>query len=87
MTAYLRSFVFAAALAAIPAVAFADRVPDEAERAAIESALRSEGFTSWGEIEFDDNRWEIDNAIGPDGRRYDLDLDTNLDIVKHELDD
>ena len=87
MTAYLRSFAFAAALAAIPAAAFADRVPDDAERAAIESVLQSEGFTSWGEIEFDDTRWEIDNAVGPDGKRYDLDLDTSLNIVKHELDD
>jgi hypothetical protein len=87
VTAYLRSFAFAAALAAVPAVAFADRVPDEIERAAIESVLQSEGFTNWGKIELDDNRWEVDNAVGPDGRRYDLDLDTNLNIVKHELED
>ena len=87
MTASLRSLALAAILAAVPAVAMADRAPTDVERAAIESVLLNEGFSNWGEIEFDDNRWEVDNAVGPDGRRYDLDLDTNLNIVKRDLED
>ncbi|MBA4209209.1 MAG: hypothetical protein C0454_06740 [Parvibaculum sp.] len=51
-----------------------DRQPTPEERAAIEDTLRGAGYTSWKDIEFDDGHWEVDDAIGPDGREYDIKL-------------
>jgi len=76
-----------ALLAATPAAA--DRPPSDAERAAIERVLRANSFVSWEEIELDDDgpRWEVDDARGRDGRRYDLKLHTGtLRIVRRQLD-
>ncbi|MBC7282144.1 PepSY domain-containing protein [Hoeflea sp.] len=70
--------IFAAILfAALTAPAFAnDRAPTAEERASIEAALTAEGFTSWGEIELDDDKvWDVDDAIHSDGKEYDLELD------------
>jgi hypothetical protein len=57
--------------------AFADRAPTPEERSRIESVLRAEGFQRWDDIELDDGVWEVDDAVGPDGREYDLKLDPN----------
>lgn len=54
--------------------AHADRWPNKAERASITSVLKANGFVSWGEIELDDGRWEVDNARHKSGRVYDLDI-------------
>jgi hypothetical protein len=79
---------FAAALlllAAGPAHAD-DRPPSPAERAAIEQALRGHGFVRWDDIELDDELWEVDDAVGTDGRDFDVKLDpATLAIV--EMDD
>lgn len=77
------TLALAAFLALPPAVAQADddRPPTAEERARIEQVLRAEGYTRWDEIELDDGIWEVDDAIGPDGREYDLELDGNLRII------
>jgi hypothetical protein len=68
--------------------ALADRPPTPAERAAIEQALRSEGFVGWEAIELDDGAWEVDDARTKDGVKYDLKLDpSTLRIVKRDRDD
>src|SRR3546814_18113630 len=61
--------------------ALADRAPTDEERSSIETALRAEGYTSWEEIEFDDDDddaddrvWEVGEARGSDGVGYDLKL-------------
>jgi hypothetical protein len=56
--------------------ALADRAPNLEERSRIETVLRNEGFTVWGKIELDDEDevWEIEDAQGSDGHRYDLRL-------------
>lgn len=62
----------------------ADRKPTLDERAKIETQLKSLGFTSWDQIEFDLNRdvWEIDDARSSDGLFYDLKLSKDeLDVV------
>jgi uncharacterized membrane protein YkoI len=67
----------------------ADRLPDAQERAAIEQVLLDAGYTRWDEIELDDNGsvWDVDDAIGPDGREYDVDLDADtLEIVSERPD-
>ena len=79
-----------AALMVVPGAAFADdRAPTPDERAQIEAALKAEGFTSWGEIELDDDKvWEVDDAIHADGREYDLELErTTFAIVDRDADD
>lgn len=76
-----------------PSAAFADRAPTDEERSSIESALKAEGYTSWEEIEFDDDDddaddqvWEVDDARGSDGVEYDLKLDRDYRIIKRERD-
>lgn len=69
-------------------VALADRHPNAEERAKLETALTQAGFTSWGEIELDDDKvWEVDDARHKDGQKYDLELDkTTLKIIKQDRD-
>lgn len=78
----------AAAAIFLAAPALADRDPTPEERTQIEEHLRSLGFTSWEEIEWDDDGyWEIDDAIHSDGREYDLHLAPNtLEVIKQERD-
>lgn len=70
-----------AALGMAAPAAAADRPPTEQERASIEKVLRANGYTSWEEIEFDDDSpkrtpvWDVDDARGPDGKAYDLKLE------------
>ena len=83
----LRIATMAAAFAAVPlTAALADRAPSLEERQIISDVLRSEGYTGWKEIEWDDNRWEVDDAIGPDGKRYDVELDSDFNILNSKLD-
>ena len=50
--------------------------------------LRQAGFTRWGEIEFDNGRFEVAGAVGPDGRKYDLKLSqVDFSIMSREPDD
>jgi hypothetical protein len=74
----------------LAAPALADRAPSAAERTSIERALRDAGFTSWEEIELDDDGpyWEVDDARTADGERYDVKLSPDsLEIVERDLDD
>jgi hypothetical protein len=75
------------AIIATPAFADDDRPPTAEERTKIEAALKAEGFTAWKEIEFDDNRWEIDNATHTDGKVYDVYLRKDMSLVFKTLDD
>ena len=63
-----------------------DRPPTPQERAQIEQVLRAEGFTRWEEIELDDGVWEVEDAIGPDGREYDLKLNQQFQITRRDPD-
>ena len=68
---------------------FADgRKPNPDEQAAIEGSLRSAGYTAWSKVELDDDGyWDVDDAVGPDGKKYDVDLAVaDLKIVKTEID-
>lgn len=79
--------VLAPVLLASPALA--DRAPTPEERAAIEAKLQAEGFTRWESIELEDDEsvWEVDDAVGADGREYDLELRFGtLEIVKRDAD-
>ena len=53
--------------------------------AAVAASLRDRGFVSWDEIEWDDGKWEVDDARRANGARYDLKLDpSTLKIVHRE---
>lgn len=65
----------------------ADRNPTADDWANVVTALKDAGFTTWGEIEFDDDRWEIDEARAADGKVYELELDRSYKIVKRELEE
>jgi Peptidase propeptide and YPEB domain len=82
-----RCFLVTTFLTGAIAPAVADRAPSPEERARIESVLREQGFKSWGEIELDDNVWEVDDAVTADGSKYDLKLNSNdLSVIKREQD-
>lgn len=76
----------AVAAAALASPAFADRPATAEERATIGGILKSNGFTSWRKIEFDDGKFEVDDAVHADGRVYDVDI-RGGSIVKKELED
>ncbi len=63
------------------------RMPNSPELAALEQALKSQGFTSWKEIELEHGVWEVDDAIGPDSKRYDLKLDSKSLQVSSKVED
>jgi hypothetical protein len=77
-----------ASSAFIAGVAFADgRPPTAEETSAISAALTKAGFSKWGKIEFDDGKWEVDNAVGTNGKMYDVDLSaSDLSVIKKEID-
>jgi hypothetical protein len=65
-----------------------DRPVTAEELRQIEATLRREGFTRWDEVEFDDGHFEVDDAIGADGRKYDLKLSSvDFSILSRKLDD
>jgi hypothetical protein len=65
--------------------ALADRDPTAEERARIEEALKSQGFSDWGEIELDDEAWDVEGAEAQNGEAYDLKLDvTTLQVIDQE---
>lgn len=69
--------------------AMADRAPTPDERSEIEAKLRAEGFTTWEGIELEDDGsvWEVDDAVGADGREYDLELRAGtLEVLKRDPD-
>ena len=83
-----------AGLGAVAAVAAAlslstgsSRDPAPDERSRLEAALRDQGYTKWDDIDFEDGRWEVDDAVHRDGKTYDLKLDPNsLRVVEREED-
>lgn len=87
------TFALAGALLAFPfAAAQADRKPTNEELAQIHKALLAAGFSTWGEIERDDDDddgavWEIDDAVTARGEHYDLTLDENYEIIERDRED
>ena len=87
-TKWLLALAFPATLLIAGQAAAADRPPTPTEREAIETILKDAGFASWEEIEFDDGKWEVDDARTADGREYDLKLDPKtLKVVSRRADD
>ena len=82
-------YLLAAAVTLLASPALADRAPTAEERTAIEAKLKADGFTRWESIELEDDEsvWEVDDAIGADGREYDLELRFGtLEIIDRDAD-
>lgn len=76
-----------AALVALGAPSFADKATTPEQVQKVEAALRQAGFTKWEKIELEDNDvWEVDDAVGSDGKIYDLKLDQALKILDRRPD-
>ena len=70
-----------------PSLAFADRAPTPEELTKIQSVLKDAGFTAWDQIELEDSgKWEVDDAVAADGKKYDLKLDQSFNIIEKKLD-
>ena len=79
MRAFAPVLVLALGLAA--GSALADRPVTEQERTQLIAALQAQGC-SGGEMEYDDGKFEVDDARCADGKTYDLDFDTSFKLVK-----
>ena len=73
----------ALALLAVQPASAADRPLTDDERTKLVAAMQAEGC-SGGEMEFDDGRYEVDDARCTDGRSYDLEFDAAFKLVRKE---
>jgi hypothetical protein len=64
----------------------AGRTVTEEERPKLLSALQAQGC-SGGKMEFDDGKFEVDDAVCSDGKKYDLDFDTSFRLIRKKLED
>jgi hypothetical protein len=78
--------IVAVAAALAGGTALADRPVTDQERAQLIAALQTLGC-SGGEMEFDDGKFEVDDARCSDGKTYDLDFDTSFKLIKKDADD
>ena len=79
-------FVGLALFALTSTTALAGRPVSDQERAKLEEAVKAQGC-SGGKLEFDDGKFEVDNAKCSDGRTYDLDFDASFKLLKKDLKD
>ncbi len=83
----MRRLLAALAFAALTSSpAWADRPVTEEERARLVTLLAAEGCNG-GEMEFDDGKFEVDDARCADGREWDFEFDRDFRLIKKELDD
>ena len=66
--------------------ALADRALTDQERTQLVAAMQAQGCTG-GKMEFDDGKFEVDDARCADGKTYDLDFDASFKLVKKDKDD
>ncbi len=72
------------ALATSPA--WADRPVTDEERAKLVELLKAEGC-SGGEMEFDDGKFEVDDARCANGEEWDFEFSRDFELIKKEKDD
>jgi hypothetical protein len=79
-------FVSGALLLLVMVPARADRPVTDEERAKLLPAIAAAGC-SGGKLEFDDGKFEVDDATCKDGKTYDLKFDAGFRLIKKELED
>ena len=75
---------FGALLVLGGAPALAGRAVTDDERAKLVSAVSAQGC-SGGKMEFDDGKYEVDDARCNDGKIYDLDFNPSFELFKKKL--
>jgi len=65
-------------------MALADRPLTDAERTKLTAAIQASGC-SGGKMEFDDGKFEVDDAKCSDGKTYDLKFGSAFKLIKKEL--
>jgi hypothetical protein len=73
-----------ALLILLAAPAWAGRAVTDEERAKLVSAVSAQGC-SGGKMEFDDGKYEVDDARCNDGKIYDLDFNPAFELIKKKL--
>ncbi|MBN8941814.1 MAG: PepSY domain-containing protein [Rhizobiales bacterium] len=73
---------------ALSAAHAGDRLPTPEERRQIEQVLHREGFTRWGEIDYENGRFAVTQAVDRDGQEYVLKLSqVDFSIVSRDRGD
>jgi hypothetical protein len=67
--------------------ALADRPVTEEERTKLAAAVAAEGCDGGKKMEFEDGKFEVDDATCDGGKKYDLDFDTSFKLIKKEAED
>jgi tellurite resistance protein len=65
-------------------VAQADRPITDQEKGRLVEALKAQGC-SGGKMEFDDGKFEVDDAICADGKKYDIKFDQSYQMIDKKL--
>lgn len=82
----MRVLIVALALVALTGTAaLAGRPVTDQERTKLEEAMKAQGCTG-GKWEFDDNKFEVDDATCAGGKKYDLDFDQAFALLRKKLD-
>jgi len=83
----MRTFALAVALTlGCGGTALADRPLTDQERAQLTAALQAQGCSD-GTMQFDDGKFEVDDARCADGKTYDLEFDASFKLIKKDKDD
>jgi hypothetical protein len=64
--------------------AWASRAVTNDEQVKLTAALTAQGC-SGGKMRFDDGKYEVDEAVCSDGKRYDVDFDGSFKLLKKKL--
>ena len=78
-------FVGLVLVALTSTTALAGRPVTDQERAKLEEAVKAQGC-SGGKLEFDDEKFEVDDATCSDGKKYDIDFDQAFKLIKKKAD-
>jgi predicted AlkP superfamily pyrophosphatase or phosphodiesterase len=77
----MRAVLISLAFILSTGTALADRPLTQEESDKLNAALKQEGC-SGGKMEFEDGKFEVDNAVCADGKTYDLDFDSSFRLIK-----
>jgi hypothetical protein len=82
----MRAILAAMILGVSLSEALAGRPLTDEERVKLTAAMAAEGC-SGGTMEFDDGKFEVDEAVCADGKEYDLAFDAAFRLIKKKLED
>jgi hypothetical protein len=81
MRQMMRGVLIFLSLILTTSTAIADRPVTQQESERLQEVLKEQG----GKMEFDDGKFEVDNARCADGKTYDLEFDSSFQLIKKKL--